>query len=160
MFRNACALLVVLALAIGCGSRTDFSSKVTSVEENDPQMNAAIQKARDKVDKFIAALQEPKLGQEQFSVKMKLTDGDAIEHMWLSDIRYDGAAFHGLVANEPESLTNVKYGQEASVPRAEISDWMYLQDGKIVGAETTRVLRDTLSPAERAQFDQTMHFAE
>jgi hypothetical protein len=35
---------------------------------------------------------------------------------------------------------------------------MYIDDGKLVGGETLRVLRATLSPTERADFDKSVPF--
>jgi len=89
---------------------------------------------------------------------MAFTDGTNTEHMWLTDVSYDGDSFHGRVNNDPDKVTNVKNGQQASIARAQISDWMYIVNGKLVGGETLRVLRDGLSEAERAEFDKSIPF--
>jgi uncharacterized protein YegJ (DUF2314 family) len=73
-------------------------------------------------------------------------------------VTFDGKNFVGEINNEPEKVTNVKLGDKATIPKAEISDWMYLENGRLVGGETMRVLRDSLSPAEREQFDQSVPF--
>ena len=98
----------------GCGG-SNSEDRVTAVSDDDPRMNAAIAKARETVDTFIAALQSPKAGQSQFTVKMAFTDGTHNEHMWLSPVTYDGKMFHGTVQNDPANVSNVKLGQPASI---------------------------------------------
>jgi uncharacterized protein YegJ (DUF2314 family) len=34
-----------------------------------------------------------------------------------------------------------------------ISDWMYIEDGYLVGGYTTRVIRDRMTPKERTAYD-------
>jgi uncharacterized protein YegJ (DUF2314 family) len=91
-------------------------------------------------------------------VKAKFTDGGKVEHMWLGQVTSDGKSFQGTIDNEPEMVKNVKDGQRVTVAPTEISDWMYLENQKMVGGETVRVLRDRLSPAERANLDKSVDF--
>ena len=51
-------------------------------------------------------------------------------------------------------------GEQAAVAPSKISDWMYLEHGKVVGGHTLRVLRETLSPSERADFDKQVQFRD
>ncbi len=148
---------IVILLRFGY-SRTKSPDRVIHVSENDPKMNAAIDKARASVDTFIAALQSPKPGQTGFNVKKKFEDGSKVEHIWLIQVTYDGTQFQGIVNNDPEMVKNVKFGQKVTVTPAEISDWMYLDNGKMVGGETVRVLLEGLSPAERDKFKKSVDF--
>jgi len=128
------------------------------VSADDPIMNAAIAKARATVDIFETALRAPKASQAGFSIKIPIADGDDIEHFWLSKVRFDGSEFSGKIANSPETVHTVKMGQTVSVRAAEISDWMFIDHAKLVGGYTLRVLRDRLSPADRAEFDRSVPF--
>jgi uncharacterized protein YegJ (DUF2314 family) len=149
---------VVFALVLaGCGTK-QLADKVTYLPDDDPRMNAAIVKARATVSGFITALKSPQPNQSAFSIKMMFTDGSQAEHMWLSSVSYDGANFKGTVDNEPDSVKTVKLGQTVTVSPAEISDWMYVENGKLVGGQTLRVLRDVSTPAERAEFDKNVPF--
>ncbi|HEV8071908.1 MAG TPA: DUF2314 domain-containing protein [Planctomycetaceae bacterium] len=152
-----CFAVVAVAMRYGC-SHTKSPDKVIHVRPDDPRMNAAIEKARASVGTFIAALQSPKPGQVGFGVKAKFTDGRHDEHIWLDDVTYDGVNFQGTIGNEPEMVNNVKNGQTATVAPAEISDWMYIENRKLVGGETIRVLRDSVSPSERAELDKSVNF--
>lgn len=49
-------------------------------------------------------------------------------------------------------------GQSISVPAAEISDWMFVDNGRLVGGETLKVLRDTLPPDESHSLMDQIHF--
>lgn len=157
MRRALGAAFVFVFLIAGC-SKKDRADKVTLVEADDPRMNAAIEKARATVGTFIAALKSPKANQESFTVKMAFNDGKHTEHMWLSPVTFDGKRFHGSVNNDPELVKNVKFGQQASVEMSQISDWMFVENGKLVGGYTIRVLRDSMSPKERAEFDRNAPF--
>ena len=152
------AILAGITL-IGCGNPYP-SDRVTKVADDDPRMNAAMDKARSTVSSFVAALQSPQPGQSDFTVKMAFSDGSNTEHMWLAPVTYDGKTFLGAVSNVPTTVKSVKMGERAAVSPSKISDWMYLEHGKIVGGHTIRVLRDTLSPGERADFDKQMQFRD
>ena len=71
---------------------------------------------------------------------------------------YDGKAFQGTIDNDPELVKNVKLGQRMTVRPRDVSDWMYLNNRKLVGGLTILVLRDKMSPAERAEFDKNVPF--
>ncbi len=149
--------LFIVTFVAGCGGTTP-PDRMTIVPDDDPQMNAAIQKARAGVDAFIAALKSPKATQSGFSIKFPFKDGKETEHIWLSPITFDGGKFHGVVNNDPELVKNVKLGQKVTALPNEISDWMYVENGKLVGGETLRVLRAKMSESERAEFDKSVPF--
>jgi uncharacterized protein YegJ (DUF2314 family) len=154
--RPTFAILAVL-IALGCGKKTD-QPPVTYVEGDDPGMNAAIEKARKSVAQFVTAHKAPKPGQNGFSVKKAFTDGTNTEHMWLMKVTYDGKAFHGVLNNDPERVTNAKIGDKASVDATQISDWMYIDNKKLVGGYTLRAIRDKMKPDERAKMDKSLPF--
>jgi uncharacterized protein YegJ (DUF2314 family) len=149
--------LIMLVLIAGCGKKPS-ADKVTYVAENDPKMNAAIDKARASVNTFTQALKAPKPTQSAFSVKMPFTDGKHTEHMWLTSVTFDGQKFHGTLNNDPEMVSNVKIGAKVSVESSKISDWMFVENGKLVGGYTLRVLRASMSASERADFDKSVPF--
>ena len=115
---------------------------VIMVADDDPRMNAAIDKARVTVEQFIRALSNPQSSQSGFSVKAPIRDGTKVEHMWLTPVRYQNGNFVGKVNNDPDIVKTVKLGDQYDVKKADISDWMYVENGKLVGGFTIRVLRD------------------
>ncbi len=152
-----CLAGVLILLRYGCGNGKS-PDRVVHVSKDDPRMNAAIEKARASVDTFIAALKAPKPGQVGFNVKKKFEGGKQVEFIWLDQVTYDGTNFEGIIANDPEMVKNVKFGQKATVAPAEIADWMYIDHGKLVGGETVHVLLEGLSPAERDRFKKSVDF--
>ena len=141
----------------GC-TKHPVADRVVAVSGDDARMNAAIAKARATVGTFVTALRAPKKSQSRFSVKIPIPNGNGSEHFWLSDVRYDGSVFSGKIDNDPETVNTVKLGQAVSARAAEISDWMYVDHGKLIGGYTLRALRDRLSPSDRAEFDRSLPF--
>jgi uncharacterized protein YegJ (DUF2314 family) len=155
--REVIVIVIVMLFVAGCGKQRP-ADKVSYVADDDPRMNAAIAKARSTVNTFIAALKAPKPGQSVFSVKVPFTDGPNTEHIWLTPVSYDGKRFRGTVDNEPEKVKNVRTGQNLTVAPSEISDWMYVENRKLIGGYTLRVLRDALTADERVEFDRSVPF--
>ncbi len=160
----------ILVLALGClgcgnserqvGETVERSGQppVTYVSESDPKMSAAIKKAQDTVDEFIPALNSPKPTSSGFAVKMPVTDGKNTEHMWVSQVSFKDGKFNGVLGNEPDTVKTFKLGQPVEIAKNEISDWMYIDNSKLVGGYTLRVLRDSMPEKERAEFDRSVPF--
>ena len=126
--------------------------KIISVPNEDAAMNAAIAKARARLPDFWEKLANPPTGTEGYSVKVAIRDGDRTEHFWTSDIERTGERISAVIANEPQTVTTVREGQRIDVPEADISDWMFMRNGKVVGNETLRVLLDYMPDEEAAQY--------
>ncbi len=128
------------------------------VKKDDPKMVAAINQARSNIEQFITTLNNPKPSQSGFAIKLAVKDDGNIEHMWLSPVRYRDRVFFGTINNEPVSITTVKIGDQVSVAADQISDWMYIENGKLSGGYTIRAVRDRLSANEQAAFDSSLPF--
>lgn len=76
-----------------------------------------------------------------------------VEHMWLSEVDFDGQFVTGVLANTPNWLTTVKEGDAARFRVAEISDWMYVIGGEAYGAFTVNLMRSRMRESERGQHD-------
>jgi uncharacterized protein YegJ (DUF2314 family) len=118
----------------------------------------AVIEARKTVGKFITALKHPAPGQQDFEVKKPFTQGDQVEHIWLSDVRFVGNRFQGQVDNQPRKIRGLKLGQLVSVNPNEISDWLYVDNGKLVGGYTVRAHYNELSPQQKQEFDREADF--
>lgn len=117
---------------------------------DEQEMEAAIARARSEVDFFIAEFEQG--NGTDFSVKAPIEDGGETEHFWLTDITYANGEFRGLIGNDPGMVTNVKIGQEWTIKKSEISDWMFMRDGKIHGNYTMRPLLKTMPDDEAERF--------
>jgi uncharacterized protein YegJ (DUF2314 family) len=121
-------------------------------------MAAAISQARVTTAEFIQAWNDQLTTRSGFSVQTPVSDGDRTEHVWVSLSGYDAGNFHGTVNNQPDRITMVQKGDEVTIPREQISDWMYVEDGVLVGGYTLRALRDRMSDSERNAFDGSLSF--
>ncbi len=132
--------------------------QVFNVDKHNEQMRAAVYRARRTVGVFIRALEHPGAGQYDFEVKKPFRQGDVVEHLWLANVRFRGNRFDGYVDNVPRKIKGLKMGAHVSVDPDEISDWAYVQNGKLIGGYTIRVLYSELSPADKAAFAKEARF--
>lgn len=80
------------------------------------------------------------------------------EHMWVSEVDYDGSTITGVLADRPRHLRSVQTGERVSFPLERLSDWFYVDDDKAVGAFTVRLLRTRMTEEERRVHDSHYPF--
>ena len=129
-----------------------MSDPLRRIPEDDERMNLAVAEARRTLRTFFNAFVAPRRNQKSFLLKVRFDDGEQVEHVWMADINAAVFPLEGTVANEP-SLPGLRYLQRASFHPTQITDWMYLEDGTLVGGYTTQAIRASLSPDERARYD-------
>ena len=126
--------------------------KIVPFSPSDEQTEAAIHEAKASFEKFIEAFCHPTEQQKNFLVKVVFDEGEHREHIWLADLDFGDKKPSGVVANEP-NLPSLKFMQRVEFEPSYISDWMYIEDGYLVGGYTTRVIRDRMTPDERMRHD-------
>lgn len=137
-------LLTAVFLAGGCSHKPE-----TLAEDYDAKkMEQAIAEARSTFDDFLARFRNPQPGDEGFHVKVKIEDDNGVEHFWVSDLKLDAEPYSGAIADEPGVVKKVTLGQTYSFTRGEVSDWMYIADGKMQGNYTLRVVMESMPPEE------------
>lgn len=124
---------------------------IYNVKGSDKEMNEAIEKANQTLADFNTALLDPKI--EVKSLKVKFQNETNIEHIWLSNVEFKDGQYSGILDNEPEYITDYKMGDTVNIDNKNISDWMYIENGKLFGGYTIKVLRNRMSETERKQFD-------
>jgi uncharacterized protein YegJ (DUF2314 family) len=137
-------LFMMLALSF-CSSCSEVTSKPDTLIQggfDEKEMDAAVARARREVDSFIAELSHPT--GEDHAVKVPIADGEAVEHFWLVDVTYQNGEFSGRINNEPGMVSNVQMGDRRQVAKAEMSDWLFMRDGKMHGNYTLRPLLKTM----------------
>jgi len=128
------------------------------VQNDHAAMHEAVITARKTVGKFIGALKHPTAGQIDFEVKKPFVQGSNVEHIWLSDVQFTGSRFQGRLDNTPQKIRGLKVGQLVSVNPNEISDWVYIDNGKLVGGYTIRVHYNELTLDQKKEFDRQANF--
>jgi uncharacterized protein YegJ (DUF2314 family) len=146
---GSAALALLLAFPAAAGHAQE--PPVINVPRGDPEMAEAVAKGRAALGRFWQALEKPAPDESSFQLKVALPTGEGnSEHIWTDRIaRQDGKIF-GNINNVPKLLRNVRLGQRIEIPEPQISDWLYLRSGKIVGGYTIRVLLKRLPREEAA----------
>ncbi|MFB3897330.1 MAG: YegJ family protein [bacterium] len=139
---------ILIIIMVGCSNQ----DKTISVADDDQEMNNAIAKARETLPQFWQRFDNPESGDSDFSIKLRITDKDEVEHFWMTDIERKDGQIYGKVSNEPDTITNVKLGDRLQIPEKDISDWYYMHNGKMVGNYTLRVLLKHMSAKEAQQY--------
>ncbi len=135
--------------------RRSEDANVVNVKSEDDGMKWAIEKANLTLHYFENCLVSPKPTQQYFSIKVKIDDGRNIEHLWLTEPSFDeeGNLF-GVVGNQPLDVKSVTLGQKIGIDRNLISDWMIIENGRLIGGYTIRAIRDHLSGNDLVNFDR------
>jgi uncharacterized protein YegJ (DUF2314 family) len=156
--RALTAFLLVLALAAGQVARPAAAvENLVNVPNDDPEMAAAIAKARASLAAFWKEWEAPKAGEEGFALKVRIPYGaNNGEHFWLVEIQRAGGRYSGIINNEPVYAKQVKAGQRYEFGDAEISDWLFMRNGKMVGNETMRPVLKQLPKEEADEYRQIM----
>ena len=144
------------------------SSKVFMFDNSDPEMQRAYENARATFRYFWreATWERRRIvpALDLACVKAPFTDGPQgprredgnpqVEHMWLSEVDFDGKAVSGVLLNSPNWLKSVKEGDQARIPLGQISDWMYAIRGEVFGAYTVNLIRSRMERQEMREHDQ------
>lgn len=148
---SASAAIVLIVASYGC-SRTPPDKLITDYDAG--RMEAAIARARSEMERFVEEMQSRR--GEDFSVKVRIADGDKGEYFWLSELTIRDGAFEGSISNDPGIVGNVRRGQKWIVKKGEAADWMFRRDGKIHGNYTLRPLLEKMPAAEAARYREML----
>ena len=141
-------------------------SKVFMSNNNDPEMQVAIENARATFRYFwrevawekqrivkaldLACVKAPFPVDERDPPAQGIPE---VEQMWLGEIDFDGKFVSGVLLNSPNWLKNVKAGDPARFRLDEISDWMYAIGGEVYGAHTVNLMPSRMEKRERKEHD-------
>ena len=117
----------------------------TPIPDEDQRMEAAMTQARSRIDEFLGALKSNnKERYPKFAVKAAVTEGEHVEHLWLSDVTFKDGHFVGKISNQPHVITKVKRGDEYKVAKDKISDWIYADAQKraMIGGFTDKAMEE------------------
>ena len=149
-------ILCVIILFSSCDKNArDFSpSPEIEVEQSDKELEKIADNARRALPTFFRNLTRPEAGANNFYVKYPLSaDDGGIEQVWLGDIRVKEGIYYGRLANTPSLPGDRKKGKLITFDPDKITDWMYIQDGKIIGGRSIKYLLEK-TPEEKRGEDQ------
>src|SRR4051794_23941459 len=91
-------LLLSTISLVGCSK----SDSTIGIKEDDAEMNAAIAKARETLPQFWKEFDHPAQGEDDFCLKVKIKDGEEVEHFWVAKLEKKAEKTFGLVSNAPD----------------------------------------------------------
>jgi uncharacterized protein YegJ (DUF2314 family) len=125
------------------------AAQITTVSPENKAVNAAMDKARSTLPLFFKRLEKPERGDSGFIVKIKFDTGKgdgSSEYIWAKDIVRAGDTVSATIDNDPSKIPNMVKGQRVTVPVSQLSDWLYVRDGKYRGAYSVRALVPFMPP--------------
>jgi uncharacterized protein YegJ (DUF2314 family) len=134
-------------------------SPVIDVRTADAEMNASIGRARATLPTFWASFDAPKGTETGHSLKVRFPTRNGAEHIWMADLKkLPNGTYSARFANRPRDLPGKQEGDLAEFRDADISDWMFTRNDKIVGGETIKPLLKSMPKADadalRARMEQ------
>ena len=113
---------------------------VITIAFDDPEMQAAVQIARDRWPEFAGAFEQRSEGQH-FAMKARFQEGDAVEFMWVAVTAIEGDRILGVLDSDPTDIKSLQSGDRVQITIDDLNDWMFLCDGaEPVGGFTVAVL--------------------
>jgi len=161
-------LLITLAAILGMGLMTWllYFKKNEALSKNglptsyattawDMEMNKASFEARRMSPVFVSNFLSKKSGQSDFYVDTIFSnDSGSGEYLWIKVESVDRQKneYAGSLASEPDNIEKLKIGSPCQGSFANIRDWMFVENGKLVGGYTERVLYSHYSEKEKEIF--------
>ena len=152
-------LVVALALVAGVSQAKGINEKAESDEiinmsDNDPAMKRAFVKAQKTLPDFLRQAANPQPNTSNYALKVGLMEGKSTEYFWMGDFKATGDQFTATLSNTPQMVRKYREGQQVSFKRAQIVDWMYIDEGKqrMMGNFTACALLTKESVEEAAAF--------
>lgn len=104
---------------------------IVFMEDEAPAMRKAFSLARAGLDDFLKIAKKPPAHFSGFALKVAVNQGEDTEYFWVTDFEHKGAArFEGDINNEPRLVKTVKKGQRYKFARAQIVDWLYMDQSQ------------------------------
>lgn len=124
------------------------NNKVINVEEDDVEMNRAMEKARESLPHFFERYANQQPGDDLFALKVKISAPHGDEYFWLNQLEITDSSYTGTINNTPNIVSCVREGQRYDFSHDAIKDWTYYENGTMKGNLTLYVLLDRVSEKE------------
>jgi uncharacterized protein YegJ (DUF2314 family) len=126
--------------------------EVALVSKNDPAMAAAMTKARATLPDFLKLATAPPPKADAFAVKVAIREGAHAEYFWITPFEQKSEGFTGKLDNTPRLVRNTKMGDTLTFTKAEIVDWMYIDNGVMKGNHTACAVMKKATQKDRDAF--------
>jgi uncharacterized protein YegJ (DUF2314 family) len=130
-------------------------SPTIEIEQSDKEIERIADNARRALPIFFRNLTRPENGANNFYVKYPLSSDDGgvepkvLEQVWLGGIRFKDNTYYGTLANTTSSPDGKN--KEVIIDTDKITDWMYVQGGKIMGGQSIKYLLEKIPEDQRSE---------
>ena len=133
-------ILIVAWIVISAGRRRKMQEALFyEIKEDDVQMKHATALAIRTLPEFEKAVSAPTPKQEGFSIKARFEGGEQTEHIWLETLKFDEHGITGVLGNDSYVANIGSAGTETTISKEDVTDWMYIDDGKLKGGYTIKL---------------------
>lgn len=150
---------LMLAAAVVASLEAFGQTPTLSVAAGDAMMVQATERARSTLPSFWEALASPKPDESRFALKVAFDEDDKIEQIWITQVERHAGRVTGRINNKPAVIKTLELEQRVEASEDDISDWLFMRNGKIVGNETLKALFSRL-PADKAAYFRSLHESE
>ena len=113
---------------------------VAGVRAQNKEMILAQKEAKKTLLSFVKSL-ENKDPEKRYLLKIRLKEGDKVEHVWLEPVRLFENKVQGILSVEPIYIEMYKKGDSITPLPSQISDWIiFSKDGSKKGGYTSDVI--------------------
>ncbi len=123
----------------------------------DTELRTATNQGRASIRTFLDAFTRPTANQGSFRVKIAFVRENTIEHFWLGHLDLSGTNPTGVIVSTAQQR-DPKFDQRVEFNPSHLSDWMYIEDGKLVGGFTTRILHRRMTAGEKPKLDAELAY--
>jgi uncharacterized protein YegJ (DUF2314 family) len=130
-------------------------SPTIEIGQSDQEIEKIADNARRALPIFFRNLNRPENGANNFYIKYPLSsDSGGVEpkvreQVWLGNIRFKNDSYYGIPANTPRAPGGKK--KRVTIDTDKITDWMYVQDGKIIGGRSIKYLLEKIPEDQRSE---------
>jgi uncharacterized protein YegJ (DUF2314 family) len=151
-------LLFCVVLLFSCEKEAQIPTAILrdptlTLSQSDETLREISLRAQGELPVFIRKMQNPGLGEGDFMIKHPFPadegSGFRYEELWLGEIRFDDGRYSGVLANQPYHISAYRAGDRVFFAIDDISDWMYTQDGQIIGGGSIRYLNEGIPELDR-----------
>lgn len=147
--------LSLFVFCVGCNSDAVVDDGVVDFDKDDATMNAAMDQARATFGQFEENWQREEVGVVSLKFKMETSAGE-YEYIWFEPSEITASSVTGTCSNDPRDIPGLAFGDERTVDRSKVADWMIMENGKCYGGYTIRVMSerdpDNAPPLEFADY--------
>ena len=149
-----CAVALIQVTSMNADDKVEkhpTRDDVVGVDSEDKEMLEAQGRARDSLMRFVKAVQKREKG-KRYLLKVKLSEGEAVEHVWLEPVKWNDPGLIGTLAVDPVSLKTKKKGDTIAPRPSEVTDWVILAaDGTKEGGFTADVIEKRKAKAKESE---------